>query len=237
MLETIVNDRRFRRWFPPIGALGVIALFVSLAAWQLDRAAEKNKLRALFSSDTPYSQLEEAALLEEFRNIEANGRYDGSRQVLLDNMFADDRIGYFILTPFQPASGQRWLMVNRGWVARPAAGQPDADIAIGNASRTLRGRIGKLPRVGIRTREAFADAGSWPKTALYPTLAELSSELGEELLPFVLLLSPAEENGFVRRWQPRESGSMMHYGYAFQWFSMAAAVLGLLLWQWRKRSR
>jgi surfeit locus 1 family protein len=128
-------------------------------------------------------------------------------------------------------------MVNRGWVARPANGQPGPDISIGNACRTLHGRIGYLPRVGIRSRDAFADTDGWPKNALYPTVAELSSELGEELLPFVLLLSPAEENGFVRRWQPRESGSMMHYGYAFQWFAMAVAVLGLLFWNLRKRRK
>lgn len=235
MFETIVNDPRFRRWFPPIGAIGVIALFVSLGAWQLDRAVEKNRIQGLFSSDLPYSYLEDAAQLEEFSNIQANGRYDGERQVLVDNMIVDGRIGYFILTPFQPVSSQHWLMVNRGWVARPATGQPDLDINIDNTSRTLRGRIGFLPRVGIRTREVFADTGDWPKKALYPTLAELSSELGEELLPFVLLLSPAEENGFVRRWLPTESGSMMHYGYAFQWFAMAVAVLGLLFWQLRKR--
>jgi len=235
MLEEIIDDPRFRRWFLPIAAVGLIALFVSLAAWQLDRAAEKNRLRALFSPDAPYSRLEDAAALTEFRNIETVGRYDGERQVLLDNMFIDGRIGYFILTPFQPAAGQRWLMVNRGWVARPAAGDPDRDIGVANAGRTLRGRIGYLPRVGIRTKEAFADAGGWPKRGHYPTPSELSSELGEELLPFVLLLSPAEDNGFVLRSQPRDSGSMMHYGYAFQWFAMAAAVLVLLFWQLRKR--
>jgi len=235
MLEALIEDRRFRRWFPPVAATGLVALFVSLGSWQLDRAAEKNRLRALFASDAPYSRLEDAAGLAEFHNIVADGRYDGERQVLVDNIFVDGRIGYLVLTPFQPARGQHWLVVNRGWVARPAAGAPDPAIGIGNAGRTLRGRIGHLPRVGIRTREAFADAGGWPKKAHYPSLEELSSELGQDLLPFVLLLGPADESGFVRRWQPRDSGSMMHYGYAFQWFAMATAVLGLLFWQLRKR--
>jgi len=235
MLEELINDPRFRRWFPPVAAAGLIALFISLASWQLDRAAEKNQLRALFADDAAYSRLEEAATLTEFHNIEAAGRYDGERQVLVENTFVEGRIGYYVLTPFQPAAGERWLIVNRGWVARPAAGQADPDISISNAGRTLRGRIGHLPRVGIRSREAFAAAGGWPKKGLYPSLDELSAELGHELLPFVMLLHPAQESGFVRRWQPRESGSMMHYGYAFQWLAMAAAVLGLLIWQLRKR--
>jgi len=77
MPESIIDDPRFRRWFPPVAATALIALLLSLGSWQLDRAAEKNRLRALFASDAPYSRLEEAMQLTEFRNIEADGRYDG----------------------------------------------------------------------------------------------------------------------------------------------------------------
>ena len=61
------------------------------------------------------------------------------------------------------------------------------------------------------------------KRPFIPTLDELSAELGQELLPFILLLSPEDDDGYVRLWQPRDSGPGMHYGYAFQWFAMAAA--------------
>ena len=60
-------------------------------------------------------------------------------------------------------------------------------------------------------------------------------ELDAELLPFVLLLSPDADNGYVRRWQPPQSGPMMHYGYAFQWFVMALAILGIMFWNFRKK--
>ena len=94
-----------------------------------------------------------------------------------------------------------------------------------------------MPRVGIRPGAPFEDAGDWPKKAIYPTLDELSAELGQELLPFIVLLSPADDDGYVRRWQPRAGGPMMHYGYAFQWFAMATAVLGFLFWRMRTGRR
>ena len=237
MLETLINSERFRHIFPPLAAAGLIALFVSLGWWQLDRAAEKNSLRSLFASDAPTSRLTADMPVTRYQNIESFGNYDGEHQVLIDNVFVEGRSGYYVVTAFRYAAGQPSLIVNRGWVARPAAGATDLDFGVGNADRTIRGRVGALPRVGIRSAEAFEGAGDWPKKAIYPTLDELSAELGQELLPFILLLSPEDDDGYVRLWQPRDSGPGMHYGYAFQWFAMAAAVLGALLWRIRKRGQ
>ena len=153
----------------------------------------------------------------------------------IDNIFVEGRSGYYVVTAFRYAADQPSIIVNRGWVPHPAAGSVDPDLSVGNADRTIRGRVGALPRVGIRRGEAFEDADNWPKKAVYPTLDDLSAELGQELEPFILLLSPHDDDGYVRRWQPRDSGPGMHYGYAFQWFAMATAVLGMLLWRIRKR--
>ncbi len=237
MLEELIKNERFRRIFPPLAAAGLIALFVSLGSWQLDRAAEKNSLRSLFESDAPTSRLTADMPVSRFQNIETFGNYDSEHQVLIDNMFVEGRSGYYVVTAFHYAAGQPSLIVNRGWVPRPAAGAANPDFSVGNADRTIRGRVGALPRVGIRPAEAFEGAGDWPKKAIYPTLDELSAELGQELLPFILLLSPVDVDGYVRLWQPRDSGPGMHYGYAFQWFAMAAAVLGALLWRIRKRTQ
>ena len=221
----------------PVAAVGLIVLFVSLGSWQLDRAAEKNRLQSLFESDAPYTRLTVDMLLTDFQNIETFGRYDGERQVLIENMFVDNRSGYYVITAFRHAADQRLLIVNRGWVAKPATGEPDRDFSVSGADRTIRGRVGHLPRVGIRPGKPFEAVSKWPKKGVYPTLDDLSAELGQELLPFVLLLSPADDDGYVRRWQPRTSGPMMHYGYAFQWFTMATAALGILLWRIRKTRR
>jgi surfeit locus 1 family protein len=235
MSEDLLDNEHFRRLFPPFAALGLIALFITLGLWQLDRAADKNRVQALFESDAPFTQLTGDMPVTEFQNIEVTGRYLGDRQVLIDNMFMDGRIGYYALTAFRYADNEPLLIVNRGWIARTGANEALPDISVGSNRRSIRGRAGYLPRVAKRLPAAFDEAGDWPKKAIYPTLEELSAELGEDLLPFILLLRPEAEDGFVRRWQPRERGPMMHYGYAFQWFAMAAAVGGILLWRMRKK--
>jgi surfeit locus 1 family protein len=235
MLDELINNEHFRRLFPPLAATGLIALFVSLGVWQLDRAAGKNRVQALFENDAPFTRLTGDMPVTEFQNIDTSGHYLGNRQVLIDRIFMDGRSGYYAITAFRYADSEPLLIVNRGWIARPGSNESDPDISVGSASRSIRGRVGHLPRVGIRSADAFAGEESWPKTATYPTLDELSAEMGEELLPFVLLLDPDANDGFVRRWQPRDRGPMMHYGYALQWFAMAAAVAGIFIWRMRKK--
>lgn len=218
-----------------MAAVGLIVLFVSLGLWQLDRAAEKTRLQALFDDDVAYARVTGDMPVSEYQNIEAYGYYLDSRQVLIDNVFVEGRIGHYVITAFRYAANEPLLIVNRGWVARSVDSDANIDLGTGETRRTIRGRVGRLPRVGIRSGEAFEGAGDWPKKAIYPTLDELSAELEQEVLPFILLLHPEADDGFVRRWQPAGSGSSMHYGYALQWFAMAAAVLVILAWHLRKR--
>ena len=235
MLEELISNEHFRRIFPPFAAVSLIALFVSLGIWQLDRAAGKNRVQELFGNDAPFTRLTVDMPVTEFQNLEVHGHYLGERQVLIDNMFMDGRFGYYAITAFRLAIDEPLLIVNRGWIARPGVNAAAPDISVGGENRTVRGRVGYLPRVGIRSAAAFEGAGVWPKTAIYPTLGELSAELGADLLPFILLLQPVADDGYARRWQPRDSGPMMHYGYAFQWFAMAATVFGVFLWRMRKK--
>ena len=104
MIEELIRNEHFRRIFPPLAALGLGALFVSLGLWQLDRAAEKNRLQALFESDAPYTRLTGDMPVADFQNIEVVGHYLGERQVLIDNMFVDIRIGYYAMTAFRYAA-------------------------------------------------------------------------------------------------------------------------------------
>ena len=109
------------------------------------------------------------------------------------------------------------------------------DLGIEAESRTVRGLAGYLPRVAIRPGEAFTERDEWPRVGLFPSLEEVAAELGEEVLPTVLLPHPQAEHGFVRRWEPDGSGPMKHYSYAFQWFAMAVAAAGIAGWQTFKR--
>ncbi len=226
-----------RKFVPPIAGLIFFVLFISLAFWQLDRAAEKVAMLELFEGDAPFSRVTNFESLEEFDRIQLDGRFLTDRQILIDNIVVNSRPGYYVITPFKPNSNHPLLLVNRGWIRKsgPAGEIPPLDVD--DELRTVRGLVGHLPRVAIRPGEAFEGSDDWPRIAVYPNRDEVAAELGEALLPALLLLNPDDKDGFVRQWQPNVSGPMTHYGYAFQWFAMAMAIVAIFIWNLRKGRR
>lgn len=156
MLDELINNEHFRRLFPPLAAVGFVALFVSLGTWQLDRAADKKRVQALFENDVQSTPLTGNIPVTKYQNIEVQGRYLGDRQVLIDNMFMDGRIGYYAITAFRYADDEPLLIVNRGWIARSGPNEPQPDVGVASNSRSIRGRVGSLPKVAKRLPEAFS---------------------------------------------------------------------------------
>ena len=95
----------------------LIALLISLGRWQLRRAEEKRALFDSFASGTDATLSIDVATpaLRRYQHIEAGGRYDQTRQILIDNMVNGERVGYYVITPFA-LTGGGWVLVNRGWV-------------------------------------------------------------------------------------------------------------------------
>jgi surfeit locus 1 family protein len=236
VIEVVLTKKQFRRYFPLLAGVIFAGLFVALGFWQLDRAQQKKALLAQFADDAPYTPLDGTLPQRDFQAIETRGRYLGERQILIENIVRDGQVGYFIITPFEQSIDRTLLLVNRGWLPRSGQGTARLDIDVGADIRRIRGRAGHLPNVSVRPGNGFDGAGDWPKNATYPTLEEVANELNEELLPFVLLLATDEDDGFRRQWQPQQSGPMINYGYAFQWFAMAAAVLAIIAWHVRRGS-
>lgn len=224
------------RWLPPVAAVILIVLFISLASWQLDRAAEKEALAGLFDDTGSPVTFVASGDYELYQPVTATGRYLPERQVLIDNIVRGGRLGYYVITPFETAPGAPLLLVNRGFIVRsPSGGLPAVDV--GGETRNVSGRIGRLPRVAIRPDKAIADRQGWPKIAVYPRSEDIAAVLEQEVAAPVLLLAPDAGDGFIRQWQPEQKGPMMHYGYAFQWSALALTVLVILIWQLRKRYR
>lgn len=237
MNDTSSNTTLWIRTVPLLAAAIAIVGFARLGLWQLDRAAEKEALVADFADDRPRRELDVDDETMLFERVKLRGRWLGERQVLIDNITNNGRVGYYVVTPVELPDDHRRLLVNRGWVDKQR-GIPDDSRWQGVSDWIeLRGRIGRLPRAGLQTGAAFAGGSDWPRVAVFPTQDEVARALGTELLPFVLLLDAAEERGFGRNWQPAKSGAMTHYGYAFQWFAMAFTVVAVTAWQLNKKRK
>ncbi|MBT8091921.1 MAG: SURF1 family protein [Gammaproteobacteria bacterium] len=222
-------------WLPlAVGAVLVVQL-AALGAWQVSRGLEKRAGEAAFSDATGFSAWQDGVQVKPFQRLKATGRYDGDRQLLLENIIVNSRNGYYVITPFRGANDEPLLLINRGWIEQ-AAGRVEAGVLEVPGGRiTVRGRAGSLPRAGFKMGEAVSSGTTWPKMAVYPGYDEIAAALGQPVQPFVLLMDDADPHGFYRSWAPDAFGPGKHFGYALQWFAMSAVLLGLLIWNHRKK--
>lgn len=226
-------------WLPlVVGGLLVIQ-FAGLGVWQISRGLEKAAARDAFAERNAAAQVLDGMQVRAYQPLKATGSFDGSRQFLLDNIILNSRYGYYVVTPLELAEDVPLLLINRGWIEKTAL-EPDLEalaeeIYVGSDRVTIRGRAGSLPRPGMRMGDAIPEQGGWPKLAVYPAAADVEQALGRAIQPFVLLMDPEDDGGFLRHWVPPEMGPGRHYGYALQWFAMGAVLLGLLIWHGRRK--
>lgn len=205
--------------------------FSALGSWQLRRAGESRELAARFAATAAQPALDDAPAewSDElrFRRLGVRGSYDGERQFLLDNRVRDGVAGYEVLTPLKLADEQRWVLVNRGWVAADPDRSVLPDVGVDGAPRAVDGRIERLPRAGLRLGlPASEPAHGTVAVVVYPTAAELGARLGVELPDYQVLLDERAPNGFARDWRAPGLDPRRHVAYAGQWFLLGLGALG-----------
>jgi cytochrome oxidase assembly protein ShyY1 len=225
------------RWDAPLWALllalAVVALFARLGHWQLDRALEKAAITERHEARRDLSPLALPDLLARGGDIEElplrlRGHFDNSRTFYLENQPRGPRAGFHVITPFLPAGERDAILVNRGWI--PAGRDMQALPPVPDALATeIRGMVA-LPSPYFIVGEPDYRLRPLRVGRIEPD--KISRALDTGLRPFLLRLYPAEPDGFVREWSPAARLGMppaKHRAYAFQWFSLAAAVMAVLL--------
>lgn len=225
-----IGSRLFApRVFTTLLTAALIVLLISLGRWQLRRADEKRALFESFAAGTDATQPVVVATprLRRYQHIEAGGRYDEARQVLIDNMVDAGRAGYFVITPFA-LSGGGWVLVNRGWVPLGRSRAELPVIPVAGDTRLIHGRADNLPSPGIQMGTKAALAPPYPVVAAFPSRAEIAHLLGESswtTAADLVLLDAGEPDGFVRNWSAPGFPPMRHTGYAVQWFALALTLV------------
>jgi surfeit locus 1 family protein len=225
-----LGNRTFTpRPFTTLLTIVLIVVLVSLGRWQLYKAAEK---RVLFDSFAAGTQAIRPIDLKtpkvpRYSSVEAEGHYDDTRQILIDNMVNAERAGYFVITPFA-LQGGGWVLVNRGWVPLGSSRAERPLIPVAADVRHLHGRADNLPSPGIQMGTAAALAPPFPVVANFPTHAQVAQLLKESSwtpAADLVLLDPQEPDGYVRNWAAPGFPPIRHVGYAVQWFALALALL------------
>ena len=220
------------RFWPTLGAVLLVLLFLALALWQARRAEEATAYRvrlerAARAPAKPWRTLRPRRASWSrwrYRRVVVHGVYDARREILIEEMYNQGRNGYDVLTPFRRLSGG-WVLVDRGWVPAREPAVSARRLLPPAGSSTVVGVLGRLPRPAVRLGRNPPGSG-WPQKLLFPRRTGLERRLGVQLPAAIVLLGPHQPGGFVRRWVPRtRMGPWRHWGYAAQWLLLAVVVV------------
>ncbi|WP_374431477.1 SURF1 family protein [Tabrizicola sp.] len=219
-----------RRYLFPVlmGVIGV-AVLTSLGFWQLDRMEEKrvylDEMEArIANAPVPLPDVPEEGR-DKFQAVLAEGRFTGEYlEVLAGQKGASP--GVMVIEAFQLANGRR-IMVQRGFVEEEARAVPRPP-----HEATVAGNLHWPADTGSSTPPPDERTGLWfardvpamaAKLNTEPTLIVAREPTGDGIAPM-----PVDTSGIPNN----------HWGYAIQWFLLAATWAGMTLFLlWRIRTR
>jgi surfeit locus 1 family protein len=222
-----------RRWLIAAAALAGVAVTFSLGVWQWGRGHEKEALAAAVASRAALPPLDAQALAQAadpqslvHRQVVLAGTWAPAHTVYLENRQMNGRPGFYVATPLLLAPGQA-VLVQRGWAPRdfqdrtrlPAVETPAGAVVV-------RGRLAPPPAKLYEFQSA-------PAGRIRQNL-DLAAFRAETQLPLLVAVSvqqsgPASE-GLLREWPEAASTAGKNYGYAFQWWALAALIAVLYVW-------
>lgn len=204
-------------------AAGVVLTFF-LGQWQVGRADYKQglQIRQDALGREPAVNIGAAPLAADdvlLRKVEVRGEFAPKYTVFVDNRLYQHQPGYHVATPLRIAGSQRYVLVNRGWIAAnrdrsipvvdtPAGEQRVQGIAVAYSERYLE----------LSTK--VAEGNVWQNLVF----ERYRQATGLELHPFVIQQGEAAEDGLKREWSRPDLGRNTHLAYAFQWYALSFAI-------------
>lgn len=223
-----------RDWVVLAATVAGMALTLSLARWQLNRAHQKEAIVAAMAQRHSQPPVGNADLLSgadlRYRQVQLSGHWVPSRAIYLDNRQMYGQPGFYLVVPLQLAGSNRAVLVQRGWVPRDAADRtrvPPVVAAPGEVQ--VRGIVAPPP--GRLYAFGGDDAGLIRQNV---DLRAFARESGLALLPLSVQETAGDPgDGLKRDWPAVDEGIERHYGYAGQWLLFALMMAGLYVWfQW-----
>ena len=214
-------------------ALFFASLGIYLGFWQLGRAGQKEAMHAAMQAQASQAPLDAAALAQLpglaamlYRPVRVAGNWESVHTVYLDNRQMDGKVGFFVLTPLRLQTSGQVVLVQRGWVGRNFEVRDQAP-----AVQTPPGLVWVEGQIAPPPSKLYEPGA--PGTGLIRQNLDLDrfrSESGLALADFTIRQSGPASDGLRRDWPAVALGVEKHYGYAFQWFALAALIVGLYLW-------
>jgi surfeit locus 1 family protein len=227
MPSLAISGRTFRP--SPVltaAAIVLVGVLVSLGSWQHRRAIEKEALAARLDERAqgpaitlPPTVVDAQAI--EYRRVMVRGMYAADRTVLLDNKVHRGVVGYRVVTPLRIDGGERYVLIDRGWIAAGADRAQLPSIATPPGTQLVEG-IAVVP--SARFIELAPDVHTGPVRQNL-VIDKLQDELRIALQPIVVEQTAGPADGLVRQVERPDSGADRHRAYSLQWYAMAVVAL------------
>jgi surfeit locus 1 family protein len=238
VVDMKIAGRRFKpdRWAVALTA-GGMTLFIALGLWQLERAMLKESIEDRFQQrlTEPYRTISPDDLAGgdpvgiEYRKLLLQGSFDNSRNLLVDNQLHRGKAGYHVLTPLRLEGSDRIVLVNRGWAPWGESRDDPPAMSVPFSAGGVAGIVYFPSEPAVRMG-VVALSSVWPQPVPYQLIPyidvdALQTAFEGRLLPWVLWLSPEQQDYYVRDWKPVWMRPEKSRAYALQWFAFALVAL------------
>ena len=210
-------------------------LFFSLGLWQIERGQAKTTILAEFEdnlSKTPVYLNQES---KKWDRVYVKGKWDNSKQILVDNVINRGIAGYKVLTPLRIIETNQLILVDRGWIKQNKYREILPNIELIEADEVVSGIL-EYPELGLVLSEDLVSK-EWPKISQTKNLEVISKEYNEFIYPMILLADPILKNSLEYiKITPTNMTPTKHYGYSAQWFLMFLVLCLMYLWYGFKKN-
>lgn len=201
---------------------------IKLGFWQWGKAQQKIALQAAYDArlkEAPTALPLTVGDIEpwRYRRVYAQGQYDTTYQILLDNQVENETAGYHVITPFHPEGSSSVVLVDRGWI--PMGDRSKLPQVTTPAGRVEVQGFAWVP--STKFYELSAPDSGWQTLWQNMDMSRYAKSVPFQVLPFVIRLDPASPGGFIRNWPKPAERVETNIGYAWQWwgFSLALACI------------
>ena len=210
-------------------------LFFYLGVWQIERGNAKKLIMNEFENNIK----KEPEFINEdskkWDRVYAKGRWDDSKQILIDNVINNGIAGYKVLTPLRINETDQLILVDRGWIKRNKYREIIPDIELMEISENVTGIL-ESPELGLVLSDNLVSE-NWPKVSQTKNLEIISKEYDETIYPMILLADPLLKNSLEYiKITPTNMTPIKHYGYSAQWFLMFMVLCLMYVWYGFKRN-